>query len=96
VGGCLGGFHTLQTLDSHQYSCAFGSNHLLPRVAMFFCDFWSYFWPNFVSRDLRRFSSIPSMDLGAKVSLIIYLHSWSESMDLAPLIWRISLGFPKS
>jgi hypothetical protein len=52
--------------------------------------------PEFVSCDLRRFSLIPSMDLGARVSLIIYLHSWSESMALPPSIWQISLGFPKS
>jgi hypothetical protein len=30
------------------------------------------------------FSSIHSMDLGAKTSLIIYLQPWSESMALAP------------
>jgi hypothetical protein len=36
VEGCLGGFHSLETLDSQQYSCAFGLNHLLPRNAMLF------------------------------------------------------------
>jgi hypothetical protein len=35
------------------------------------------------------------MDMGARVSLIIYLHLWSESMALAPSIWWISLGSPK-
>jgi hypothetical protein len=36
---------------------------------------------------------IPSVDLGARVSIIIYLLSWSESMALASLIWWISPGF---
>jgi hypothetical protein len=31
-------------------------------------------------------SSIPSLDLGARTSLIIYLQSWSELMALAPSI----------
>jgi hypothetical protein len=33
---------------------------------------------------------IPFMDLGARTSLIIYLHPWSESIALAPLISQIS------
>jgi hypothetical protein len=45
-----------------------------------------YFWPDFLSHDLRSFSSIPSMDLDARTSIIIYLHPWSESMTLAPPI----------
>jgi hypothetical protein len=36
------------------------------------------------------------MDLGDRTSLIIYLQPWSESMALAPLIWRISLGSTKT
>jgi hypothetical protein len=32
------------------------------------------------------------VDLGARVSLIFYLHHWSESMALAPSIWWISPG----
>jgi hypothetical protein len=45
-----------------------------------------YFWPEFLSHDLRSFSSIPSMGFGVRRSLIIYLQPWSESMALAPLI----------
>jgi hypothetical protein len=45
---------------------------------------------------LKSFSSIPSMDLGARVSLIFYLHPCSESMALAPSIWQISSGSLKS
>jgi hypothetical protein len=30
------------------------------------------------------------------MSLIIYLQPWSESMALAPSIWRISLISPKT
>jgi hypothetical protein len=55
-----------------------------------FCDFWMYFWPDFLSHDLRSFSSIPSVGLAARMSLIIYLQPWSESMALAPLIWWVS------
>jgi hypothetical protein len=32
---------------------------------------FEYFWPNSGSHDLRSFSSIPSMGLGARLSLII-------------------------
>jgi hypothetical protein len=35
---------------------------------------------------LRSFSLISSMDLIARVSLIIYLNPWNETMALAPLI----------
>jgi hypothetical protein len=35
--------------------------------------FRGIFWPDFLLHDLRSFSLIPSMDLGARVSLIIYL-----------------------
>jgi hypothetical protein len=38
----------------------------------------------------RSFSLIPSMDLGVKMSLIIYLQPWSEFMALAPSISWIS------
>jgi hypothetical protein len=34
--------------------------------------------------------------LGARLSLIIYLHPWSESMALAPQISQISTRFPKT
>jgi hypothetical protein len=82
----------------HQYSCAFGLNDLLPRAAMFFIFviFGGIFWPNFGSLDLRSFSLIPSIGLGARVSLIIYLHPWSESMALAHLILGISPDSPKT
>jgi hypothetical protein len=43
---------------------------------------------------LRSFSLIPSVDPGARVSLVIYLHPLRESMALAPLIWWISPGYP--
>jgi hypothetical protein len=36
------------------------------------------------------------MGLGARTSLIIYLQSWDESMDLAPLIWQTSPVCPKT
>jgi hypothetical protein len=39
---------------------------------------------------------IPSVGLGARVSLIMYLHPWSESMALVPSIWWISPVFPKT
>jgi hypothetical protein len=45
---------------------------------------------------LRSFSSIPSVDLGARTSIIIYLQPWSESMALASSISRISPRFPKT
>jgi hypothetical protein len=61
-----------------------------------FHDFQRYFWPDFLSHDLRSFSSIPSIGLGARMSLIIYLQPCSEFMTLAPLIWRISPEFPKT
>jgi hypothetical protein len=48
-----------------------------------FRDFWMYFWLDFLSRGLRSFSSIPSVGLGARTSLIIYLQPCSESMTLA-------------
>jgi hypothetical protein len=53
-------------------------------------------WPNFQSRDLRSFSSILSVSLGARMSFIIYLQSWSEFMALAHLIWWISLVSPQN
>jgi hypothetical protein len=43
----------------------------------------------------RSFSSIPSMDFGARTSLIIYLQPWSESMALAHSISWISPRSPK-
>jgi hypothetical protein len=42
------------------------------------------FLPDFSSASLEEFSLIPSMELSARMSLIIYLHLWSESMALAP------------
>jgi hypothetical protein len=36
------------------------------------------------------------MELGARMSVIIYLHPWSESMALAPRISKISTDFPKT
>jgi hypothetical protein len=36
------------------------------------------------------------VDLGARMSLIIYLHPWSESMALAPSISWISPRSPKT
>jgi hypothetical protein len=36
------------------------------------------------------------MGLGARMSLIIYLQLWSESMALAPSIWQISLVSPRN
>jgi hypothetical protein len=59
----------------------------------YFRNFWWYFWPDFRSRDLRSFSPIPSMGLGARMRLIIYLQPWSESMALAPSIYGF-LPFP--
>jgi hypothetical protein len=50
----------------------------------------------FSAHDLRSFSLIPSMGLGAWTSLIIYLQAWSESMALAPSIWWISHVSPKT
>jgi hypothetical protein len=38
-----------------------------------FSQFLEVFWPYFRSRDLRTFSSIPSVDLDGRTSLIIYL-----------------------
>jgi hypothetical protein len=48
--------------------------------------FGGIFWSNFRSHNLKSFSSISSMDQGARVSLIIYLHPWSGSMALDPSI----------
>jgi hypothetical protein len=59
-----------------------------------FRDFHSIF-PDFLSHDLS-FSLIPSVGLGARMSLIIYLLSWSEFMALAPSIWQISPISPKT
>jgi hypothetical protein len=39
---------------------------------------------------------IPSMNLGARMRLIIYLQPWSESMALAPSISWISPRSPKT
>jgi hypothetical protein len=50
-----------------------------------------YFWPDFWLHDLRSFSLIPSVNLSARASLIIYLQAWSESMALAYSISWISL-----
>jgi hypothetical protein len=61
-----------------------------------FHDFWRYFWPDFRSHDLRSFSSIPSVGLGARKNLIIYIQPWSESIALAPSIWWISPESPKT
>jgi hypothetical protein len=72
------------------------SSHILSYNIFHFHDFWRYFWPNFLLHDLMSFSSISSMDLGAKMSLIIYLQSWSESMSLAPSISWIFLCYPKT
>jgi hypothetical protein len=35
-GRMFGWFSHLVTLDSHEYSCAFGLNHLLPRAEICF------------------------------------------------------------
>jgi hypothetical protein len=61
-----------------------------------FYDFQRHFLPDFLLCDLRSFSLIPSMDLGARTSSIIYLQPWSESIAQAPSISRISTGFPKT
>jgi hypothetical protein len=62
------------------------SSHILCYNVFHFCDFWRYFGPDFLSRDLRSFSSIPSMGLSARTSLVIYFQPWSESMALVPSI----------
>jgi hypothetical protein len=54
------------------------------------------FSPDFSSVSLEEFSLIPSMDLGARRSLIIYLQPLSESMALAHLISWISPRSPKT
>jgi hypothetical protein len=71
--------------------------HLLCCAAMFFIFMiFEYFWPNYRSHDLRSFSSITSVGLGARLSLIIYLQSWNETMVL-PLQFDGFLPFlPKS
>jgi hypothetical protein len=61
-----------------------------------FHNFQRYFWPDFRSCDLRSFSSIPSMGLGARTSLTIYLQHWSKSIAVASLTWRISPEFTKT
>jgi hypothetical protein len=47
--------------------------------------------PKFLSRDLRSFSSIPSISLDARTSFIIYLQPQRESMALAHSICRFPL-----
>jgi hypothetical protein len=61
-----------------------------------FHDFQRYFWPDFLFHNLISFSSIPSINLGASMSLIIYLRPWSESMALAHSISWISPRSPKT
>jgi hypothetical protein len=63
------------------------SSPILSCNVFYFCDFQRKFWHDFLSHDLSSFSSIPSVDLGARTSIIVYFQSWSESMTLAPLIW---------
>jgi hypothetical protein len=72
------------------------SSHILCCNIFHFHEFLRYFWPNFRSHDLMSFLSIFSVSLGARMSLIIYLEPWSESIALAHLIWRVSPVSPKT
>jgi hypothetical protein len=54
-----------------------------------FYDF-EVFLPDFSSTDLEEFFFNSYVDLGARMSLVIYLQSWSEFMTLAPSISCIS------
>jgi hypothetical protein len=62
----------------------------------YFCDFQMYFWSDFWLHNLISFYLIPSMDLGARTNLIIYLQPWSECMVLTSSISQISPSSPKS
>jgi hypothetical protein len=52
----LGDFHTLLTLDLHQYICGFQLNHLSPcaEIFFYFLDFWRYFLSDFRSCDFKH------------------------------------------
>jgi hypothetical protein len=89
--------HIVGTLFASIYLCVWAkSSPILSCNVFHFSYFQMYFWPDFLLCDLSSFSSIPSMDLGAKASFIIYLQPWSEYMALAPSISRISLCSPKT
>jgi hypothetical protein len=62
-------------------------------IVFLFCDF-GVFLPDLSSVSLEEFFFIPSVGLGARMSLIIYLEPWSESVAVAHSIWRISLISP--
>jgi hypothetical protein len=64
--------------------------------SFFFFVILEYFCPILHPWVWTCFSSISSMNLGTRTSLIIYLQYWSESMSLAPLISRISPRSPQN
>jgi hypothetical protein len=65
-------------------------SHLMLYGSFFFFMIFIVFLTDFSFMSLDEFFFIPSMGLGARMSIIIYLQSWNESMALAPSIWRIS------
>jgi hypothetical protein len=48
-----------------------------------FCDFLSYFLSDFLLRDLRSLSSIPSMNLGARTSL-------TSTSNVGVILWFLA------
>ena len=77
-----------QSFMVNQYIRAFSWIPLVKSLLdHFFCDFRSYFWTIFWSRDLTSFSSIPSMGKVAIMMLIMCPQSWVNPLALAPSIW---------
>jgi hypothetical protein len=55
-------------------------------ASFFFFVIFGVFLPDFSSMSLEEFFSIHSMDLGARMNLIIYHQPWSEYMAPTPSI----------